>query len=63
MYNKSLSYNDVIAPEYRKAVFKEWERVFSNQSTFKYEYEIITASGERKWVLEMGEGILIQREK
>ncbi len=24
---------------------------------FKYEYEITTASGERKWVLEMGQGI------
>ena len=55
--NKDLSYNDVIAPEYRKTIRKEWERAISQRVPFKYEYEIITATGKRKWVLEMGEGI------
>lgn len=55
--NRDLSYNDLIAPEYREAVRKEWERVLFKRLPFKYEYEIITAKGERKWVIEMGEGI------
>ncbi|HHW47734.1 MAG TPA: EAL domain-containing protein [Clostridiaceae bacterium] len=55
--SKDLSYNDLIAPEYREILWEEWERVLSQHLPFKYEYEITTASGERKWVLEMGEGI------
>jgi len=38
-------------------VRKEWERVLAARQPFKYEYEIITATGERKWVLERGQGI------
>jgi PAS domain S-box-containing protein len=57
LYNKELSYNDMIAPEYREAIWKEWERIISKRETFRFEYEIITAEGKRKWVLEMGEGI------
>ena len=55
--NKDLSFNDLITPEYREALWKEWEYVLSNRLPFKYEYEITTASGERKWVLEMGQGV------
>ena len=57
LYNWDISYNDLIAPEYREDIRKEWERVLAARQPFKYEYEIITAAGERKWVLEMGQGI------
>ncbi len=57
LYNRDLSFNDIIAPEYRKLLSNEWERILPTKQTFKYEYEIITANGERKWVLEMGQGI------
>ncbi|MGI6731695.1 MAG: EAL domain-containing protein [Anaerovoracaceae bacterium] len=57
LYNRDLSYNDLISPEYREAVRNEWERVLKARQMFKYEYEIITATGERKWVLETGQGI------
>jgi len=57
LYSKELSFNDLIAPKYREALWKEWERILSKRLPFKYEYEIITANGERKWVLELGEGI------
>lgn len=57
LYNRDLSFNDIIAPEYREVLRKEWERVLAARQPFKYEYEIITATGERKWVLEMGQGI------
>jgi len=57
LYNRDLSYNDLISPEYREALWEEWERILAKKEPFKYEYEIITASGEKKWVLEMGQGI------
>ena len=55
--NRDLSFNDLIAPEYRDSLWAEWERVLALQLPFKYEYEIISASGQRKWVLEMGQGV------
>lgn len=55
--NRDLSFNDLIAPEYHILLWKEWERVLAQGLPFKYEYQIITARGERKWVLEMGQGV------
>ncbi|MHC1717732.1 MAG: EAL domain-containing protein [Acidaminococcaceae bacterium] len=55
--NEELSFNDIIAPEYREVLWQQWANNLHKQQSFKYEYEIITASGERKWVLEMGQGI------
>ncbi len=55
--NRYLSFNDLITPEYRDTLWREWERILPLHSPFRYEYEIRTASGERKWVLEMGQGV------
>lgn len=57
LYNRDLSFNDLIAPEYRELLRKEWERIVATGEQFKYEYEIITASGEKKWVLELGKPV------
>ncbi|NLY75421.1 MAG: EAL domain-containing protein [Firmicutes bacterium] len=57
LYNRNLSYNDLIAPEYREVLWNEWKRILAARQPFKYEYEILTATGERKWVLELGQGI------
>jgi len=57
LYNRDLSYNDLIVPQYRDHIWQEWERVLAKKQPFKYEYEITTAQGERKWVWEMGEGV------
>ncbi|MFA7550817.1 MAG: EAL domain-containing protein [Sedimentibacter sp.] len=55
--NRDLSFNDLIVPEYRKPLWKEWKRILAKKLPFKYEYEIMTAQGERKWILEMGQGV------
>ncbi len=55
--NNDLSFNELILPEYREILWKEWDKVLSAHQRFRYEYEIITASGEIKWVLEMGQGV------
>jgi PAS domain S-box-containing protein len=55
LFNKRHS--NLIAPEYRTALRNEWERILAIHAPFKWEYEIITASGERKWVLDLGQGV------
>ena len=55
--NKVLSFNDLISAEYRDMLRKEWEHILANRLPLKCEYEITTAKGERKWVMEMGQGI------
>ncbi|AGC67901.1 response regulator receiver modulated diguanylate cyclase/phosphodiesterase with PAS/PAC sensor(S) [Thermoclostridium stercorarium subsp. stercorarium DSM 8532] len=55
--NRELSFKDIISPEYREALWNKWKEVLAQRQQFKYEYEIITATGERKWVLELGQGI------
>lgn len=55
--NKDLSFNDLISPEYQEILWEEWKKVISEKANLNYEYEIKTASGEKKWVLEMGQGI------
>lgn len=57
LYNREISYNDLIAPEYQETLWKKWVHTIEKRQEFKHEYEIITATGERKWVLEMGQGI------
>lgn len=54
---KLLEYNDLMTPEGRDLLHKEWERTIPNKLPYRCEYEITTSSGEKKWVLEMGEGI------
>jgi len=55
--NREMSFSDIIMPEYRHLLRSEWEKVLTDRSPFRYEYEIVTADGDRKWVLELGEGI------
>ncbi len=55
--NEKLAYSDLIAIEYRNIIWKEWERLQTLKTTFRYEYEIVTASGECKWVMELGQSI------
>lgn len=61
--NRDLSFNDIITPEYRDPLFKEWKRILSERLPFKYEYEITTLSGKRKWVLELAEGIFDRNDE
>lgn len=55
--NRDLSYNEIIAPEYRHRIWENWKQVVENKSVYKSEYPIITASGETKWVYEQGQPV------
>lgn len=60
LYNRDLSYNALISPTYKKTLREAWDIVLPQRSTFKHEYEIITADNKRKWVLEIGQGVYDQ---
>ncbi|NLL49290.1 MAG: EAL domain-containing protein [Firmicutes bacterium] len=55
--NKEMSFNQIITPEYRESLWEQWEEVISERVPFRREYEIMTATGQRKWVFEIGQGI------
>lgn len=57
IHNRDLSFNDIIAPPFREVLWDKWTQILSKKGRFRDEYEIITATGERKWVLEMGQGV------
>ena len=57
LYNKDISFEEIITSEYRPLLRGEWVRILAQRLPFKYEYEITTAGGKRKWVLEMGQGV------
>lgn len=55
--NRDLSFHDLITPNYRESLRKEWQDALVKKMQLRYEYEITTLSGEQKWVLELGQGI------
>lgn len=57
LQNKDLSFNDLIKPKYQEYLWNKWASVLKESSKLKEEYEIITASGETKWVWEQGQGV------
>ena len=57
LHNKDLSFNSLISPDYRERLWKEWERLLPKRIPFRYEYEIVAAGGQRKWVLEVAQGV------
>ncbi|MEP0860337.1 MAG: PAS domain S-box protein [Ignavibacterium sp.] len=57
LFNKKISFNDIIHPDYQTKLHLIWEDVLQNRSTFEFEYPIITKTGEQKWVWERGYGV------
>lgn len=51
------SYVELIADEYKEQIENEFEKMLGKCLPHKYEYEIVTASGQRKWVLDIGRGV------
>jgi diguanylate cyclase (GGDEF)-like protein/PAS domain S-box-containing protein len=55
--NRLISFDDLISAEYREILRREWVRVIALKRKFRYEYEIVTAAGEHKWVLELAQAV------
>ncbi len=54
---KEITLGSIIAPEYRKKVSQEWDAALLKKLPFRYEYEIITAQGEKRWVLDTAQAV------
>ena len=61
--NACISFNDIICPEYREPIWEESVIQLSLHQGNRYEYEILTASGERKWVLDINQGVYIDSDE
>lgn len=57
LQSRRIAFSDIIVPEYRLPIWQESISNLSNRASNRYEYEILTASGERKWVLDINQGI------
>lgn len=55
--NKRIAFNDIILPEYREPIWAESNEHLLVHQNNRYEYEIMTADGERKWVLDINQGL------
>lgn len=52
--NKSISFNDIIMPEFQAVLRDAWEKEGSAMNPIHLEYKIMTADHKEKWVLEKG---------
>lgn len=55
--NNELSFNELIEPDFREFLWNKWNHDLPLRIPFRCEYEITTADGNQKWVLETGQGI------
>ena len=55
--NRDVGLNDITLSEYNDRIIQDWKQAVENRQPFSMEYEIITASGEKKWVHETGQGV------
>lgn len=55
--NSKVSFNDVIHPDFREEVWKNWQIAIEKKQVYVGEYKIVTSSGKIKWVFEQGQGI------
>ena len=61
--NACISFNEIICPEYREPIWMECVKHLDTHQGNRYEYEILTASGERKWVLDINQGVFESSDK
>ena len=54
---EAIAFDSLICEEYRAPLLEATAEALASRTPLKYEYEILTASGERKWVLENSRGV------
>ena len=57
LHNKEKAFSDLIVPKYQEHLWENWTHTLQEKSKLAEEYELITASGEIKWVWEQGQGL------
>ena len=54
LHNRRLSFNELILPEDRDAVWQIWDEAQDSGQPVKLEYRILAANQQEKWVFEQG---------
>jgi len=62
-FNKVISYNEVIAEEYRSYLYSRWKALLKVDGMLKEEYKIVRKDGKTRWVLEQGKGVFDEKGK
>lgn len=58
MVHKTITYNEIINPEYRQFLWDSWQEILSrSDGVLEAEYTITAADGTVKWVWEQGRGV------
>jgi PAS domain S-box-containing protein len=55
--NRTLAYAEIVHPEHRERLWRDWQEVLSRHGIFEGEYPVIHADGETRWVWERGRGV------
>lgn len=55
--NREVAFNDLIDEEYKEHLWQVWGEILEKRTKLKEEYSITTASGEKRWVYEQGQGV------
>lgn len=55
--NKNLSFSNLIQNDFREEIEAKWKLAVKNKTGFEFEYKIITADHQTKWVWERGNSI------
>ncbi len=55
--NKKISFSELIREDYRQIVWEKWQEDMKKQVSVEFEYPIITASGEERWILDRSQKI------
>ncbi len=55
--NVKTPFDQIIVEEYRDRIWKDRLLMIESNEIYRFEYPIITASGEKKWIWDQGNGI------
>jgi len=54
LMNRTISYNDLILPEYREYLWEVWLKAIKSHQSVRVEYKIFTVDHTEKWIWEQG---------
>ncbi|MHC1774555.1 MAG: PAS domain S-box protein [Lentimicrobium sp.] len=61
--SKTLSFKEIIDPDFIEPIKNKWEEILKDRLVFKFEYPILHANGETRWVWEQGQGIFSEQNE
>ena len=59
--NNEITFNEIIAPEYRDSLHEQWRAVVKDKTFFKGEYEIITSDGKESGYMNRGNAYMMMK--